>query len=78
MVVFYEEVCHDIGWTVDHALLEKMKATNKSELEKLEKNILDAETNLGETEVRDALLAKAEYLCKIGDKVSNSNIMCFS
>lgn len=28
----------------------------------------DAVTNLGDTEVRDALLAKAEYLCKIGDK----------
>ena len=25
--------------------------------------------NLGETEVRDALYDKAEYLCKIGEKV---------
>jgi 26S proteasome regulatory subunit N7 len=48
-----------------------MKLANKTELEKLEKAIEDAETNLGETEVRDALLTKAEYLCKIGDKVCN-------
>lgn len=70
MAPFYEEVCPDVGWTIDQSLLEKMKVANKTELEKLEKNIEDAETNLGETEVRDALLAKAEHLCKIGDKVS--------
>ena len=70
MAPFYEEVCPDIGWNIDQTLLENMKLANKTELEKLEKAIEDAETNLGETEVRDALLTKAEYLCKIGDKVS--------
>ena len=71
MAPFYEEVCADLGWTVDQVLLDNMKLANKTELEKLEKAIEDAETNLGETEVRDALLTKAEYLCKIGDKVRN-------
>ena len=74
MAPFYEEVCPDIGWTIDQTLLENMKLTNKTELEKLEKAIEDAETNLGETEVRDALLTKADYLCKIGDKVSNCEL----
>lgn len=32
------------------------------------KQIEDAEKNLGESEVRQAWLAKSEYLCKIGDK----------
>ena len=69
MAPFYEEICPDLGWPVDHTLLDNMKQANKVELAKLEKAIEDAETNLGETEVRDALLSKAEYLCKIGDKV---------
>jgi hypothetical protein len=69
MAPFYEEICLDLGWIVDQTLLENMKLSNKTELKKLEKAIEDAETNLGETEVRDALLTKAEHLCKIGDKV---------
>ena len=75
MAPFYEELCPDVGWLLDQSLLEKMKNSNKIELEKLEKNIEDATTNLGETEVRDAMLAKAEYLCKIGDKV-NALLLC--
>lgn len=37
-------------------------------MEELESRIKDAEENLGEQEVRDALLAKAEYLASLGDK----------
>ena len=33
----------------------------------------EAIINLGETEIRDALYAKAEYLCQIGDKVCTDN-----
>ena len=53
MAPFYEELCPDVGWLLDQSLLEKMKNSNKTELEKLEKNIEDATTNLGETVVRD-------------------------
>lgn len=74
MAPFYEEVCSDVGWTVDQTLFDKMKLANETELKRLEKAIGDAETNLGETEVRDALLTKAEYLCKIGDKVSKDGV----
>lgn len=45
-----------------------MKAANEAELKKLDASIEDAEKNLGETEVREFMLKKAEYLCKIGDK----------
>jgi len=34
-----------------------------------DEKIKDAEENLGESELREALLSKAEYLSKIGDKV---------
>lgn len=43
-----------------------MKSANEAELVKLEANIKDAEENLGDIEVRDAYLAKADYLYKIG------------
>ncbi len=37
----------------------------------LDSKIEDAEKNLGETEIREANLARAEYLSLIGDKVLN-------
>lgn len=55
--------------TADKDLLAKMKEVNKTEIEKLEEIVKDAEENLGEIEIRDAKIAKAEYLSKIGDKV---------
>jgi 26S proteasome regulatory subunit N7 len=50
-------------------LLSKLEATNKSHLTKLDADLEDAQTNLGETEISDALKAKALYLARIGEKV---------
>lgn len=69
MAPFYEEVCRDLDWKVDHTLLAKMKSANDEHLKELEEAIEDAEKNLGEMEVREANLKKSEYLCRIGDKV---------
>ncbi|XP_033104060.1 26S proteasome non-ATPase regulatory subunit 6-like [Anneissia japonica] len=68
MAPFYEIVCKDLSWKTDQKLLKKMKEANEAELKHLDSQIEDAQQNQGETEVRDALLAKAEYLCRIGDK----------
>jgi len=68
MAPFYEEVCKDLGWTQDNALVQKMKQANDDEFKKLDESIEDAEKNQGETEIREMLLKKAEYFCKIGDK----------
>lgn len=68
MAPFYQELCRELNWKVDQALLKRMKGANTVDLQKLDDTIQDAEKNLGEMEVRDASLAKAEYLCKIGDK----------
>ena len=46
---------------------------NRKELEQLEEKIEDTEKNFGETEQRDALMAKAEYLCRVGNKVSQQS-----
>ncbi|XP_013390839.1 26S proteasome non-ATPase regulatory subunit 6 [Lingula anatina] len=68
MSPFYEQVCQEMGWKVDAKLLQNMKKANEDELKKLDAAIEDAEKNLGETDVRDAMLAKSLYLSKIGDK----------
>jgi 26S proteasome regulatory subunit N7 len=69
MAPFYEEVCRDLGWKVDDKLLASMKKANEEKLKQLDEALEDAEKNLGETEIRDSMLSKAEYLSKIGDKV---------
>nr|QBH73995.1 26S proteasome non-ATPase regulatory subunit [Aphelinus abdominalis] len=68
MAPFYEEVCKDLDWPVDEALLTKMKTKNEEQLKELDTTIEDAEQNLGEMEVREANLKKSEHLCRIGDK----------
>lgn len=62
----YEAVCAELGWTVDAAKLEAMQAVNATDLAALEVTIADAEENMGDIETRDARLAKADYLCKLG------------
>jgi 26S proteasome regulatory subunit N7 len=69
MTKFYLELCEEFKWQVDEQMLSDMKAANDGELQRLVDKVDDAEKNLGEIEVRDALIAKAEYLVKIGDKV---------
>jgi 26S proteasome regulatory subunit N7 len=56
--------------TPSPTLLEELRAKNVKELEGLEVKLEDAVKNLGETEVSDALRAKALYLARIGEKVS--------
>jgi len=68
MARFYEDTCNEMSWPIDRVKLQKMKDENKKKLSELEEKIEDAEKNQGETEIRDAMLAKAEFLCKIGEK----------
>jgi 26S proteasome regulatory subunit N7 len=49
--------------------LAKMEQFNKGELEKLDERLKEAEKTEGESEISDALKARANYLTKIGDKV---------
>ncbi|XP_050027118.1 26S proteasome non-ATPase regulatory subunit 6-like [Dermacentor andersoni] len=70
MAPFYEETCAELGWTLDQGLASKMRTANAAELVRLDAAIEDAEKNLSETEVREAHLAKAEYLSRIGDKAA--------
>ena len=53
----------------DTALLERMEKSNAEELKKLDERLEEAEKTEGETEIADALKARATYLTRIGDKV---------
>lgn len=68
MAPYYELLCKEFGLATDDQLLKSMKAANETQLKELDEKIKDAEENLGETEVRAAMTAKAHYLSKIGDK----------
>eukprot|EP01137_Pigoraptor_chileana_P032398 Opistho-2@21701 len=70
MAPFYEELVAELKWEVDRPLLEEMRRANKEALAKLDATIEDAQVNQGETEVREANLAKSDYLCRIGDKAN--------
>jgi 26S proteasome regulatory subunit N7 len=68
MVQFYKELCEQFKWPVDTTFVEKANTENAETLKKLEEKIADAIQNLGETEVRETHLEKANFLLKIGDK----------
>ena len=68
MAPLYQLYAKDLNWTVDKSLLDSMKEENAKTLKELEEAIKDAEENLGESELREALLKKAEFYAVIGDK----------
>jgi 26S proteasome regulatory subunit N7 len=45
-----------------------MRGENAKKLAEFDEKITDVEKNMGDEEVRDAMLAKADYLANIGDK----------
>ncbi|KAF8886856.1 26S proteasome subunit RPN7-domain-containing protein [Gymnopilus junonius] len=53
---------------LDPALLTEMEKANKEELAKLDERLAEAEKTEGESEISDALKARANYLTRIGDK----------
>lgn len=69
MTPYYLHLADTFKWDIDQALVDKLKKSNEEKLAALDEKIADAEKNLGESEIREAFLAKAEYLCRIGEKV---------
>lgn len=70
MAPYYLSVCTEFDWQSDPAQLIRMRSENEAQLKKFADQLDDAETNAGETEIREALLARAEYFSKIGDKAA--------
>jgi len=63
---FYERLCEELHETPDPEFLGKLKARNEEAEKKLEEMKKDAEENLGENEVREAYVARAIHLARIG------------
>jgi 26S proteasome regulatory subunit N7 len=59
---------------LDKALLESLEKSNEEELKILDERLAEAEKQEGESEISDALKARANYLTRIGDKVSEVGI----
>lgn len=73
MAPFYETCGSEIFGSIDMNLLFAMKNENEKSLAELDAKIKDAVENLGESEVRLALLAKAQFYTRIGDKENAIN-----
>jgi 26S proteasome regulatory subunit N7 len=63
---------------LDKTLLAEMEAANEEELKKLDERLAEAEKIEGESEISDALKARANYLTRIGDKVYFPFLYAFS
>lgn len=70
MQLFYEECCKDLHWQTDVALVAQMKKCNEEKVKELDAAIEEAQTSMGESEIREAHLKKAEHFTRIGDKKS--------
>nr|KJB51170.1 hypothetical protein B456_008G204800 [Gossypium raimondii] len=68
MTPYYENLVADKVLDLDHSVLDSMRAKNEEEIKKIDEKIADAEENLGESEVREAHLAKFLYFIQIGEK----------
>jgi len=69
MAPFYEHACAELRWGApDASKLSLMRARNSARLAELRAAVEDAEANAGETEVRDAALAVADHLGRVGDR----------
>lgn len=73
MAPYYRIVTSASALSPDQPLLESMEKANKEELDKLDERLAEAEKTEGESEISDALKARANYLTRIGDKVCGSD-----
>lgn len=74
MAPYYRTVTSTSSASVplDDALILAMEKSNAEELQKLDERLAEAEKQEGESEISDALRARANYLTRIGDKVCDS------
>jgi len=68
MAPYYRIVTLATALPPDETLLAAMEKANKEELDRLDERLAEAEKTEGESEISDALKARANYLTRIGDK----------
>jgi len=70
MVEFYDSVCAEMKWAKDAAMVADLAKVASEKMAEFEKKISEAELQEGENELREAHLAKAEFLYHTGAKES--------
>jgi 26S proteasome regulatory subunit N7 len=68
MTPFYLECVKDGQLSIDEQLLRTMRAANDEKSKAVDGKIDDNEKAFGDSEIREGYLAKAQYLCVIGDR----------
>jgi len=69
MAPLYKQLCAQFkDWDLDQEFVAKMEATNSAKCKEFDATYKDALENLGEDEILDAALAKANYLSLTWDK----------
>ena len=68
MTPFYLECVTDGQLSSDEKLVQSMRQANEEKIKELNAKIEDNEKAFGDSEIREGYLAKAQYLCLIGDR----------
>lgn len=68
MLPYYKQLSEQLKFSPEDPFLKSAEKSNKEELEQLDAKIKDAEENLGETDLSDALIKRALFFARIGDK----------
>lgn len=69
MAPYYRLVTSTNAAPLDQKVLDALEQANKEELEKLDERLAEAEKQEGESDIADALRARANHFTRIGDKV---------
>ena len=68
MAPFYRTICEQLGWEREPSWLAALRAANVAELAQLDEKLCSAKLNEGESEICAAMLARAEFLARIGER----------
>lgn len=69
MASYYAALSEKFKWPVDTQLLGKLKSNIAEKVAEFDAKLVEATEQLGESEVRDLMEARADYLCLAGEKV---------
>lgn len=68
MLGFYQLCCKELSWIEDENLVADLSKSNADEIVAFDAKLEDATKNQGETEIREILTAKAQFISLSGEK----------
>lgn len=70
MAPYLEWISGELKWPIDQTLKDRLQEENAKELKTLEDKIEDYKQNAGDSEVREGMLARAQFYFRIGSYAS--------